>query len=162
MHNRVIPALLCAAAAAFTCGPHPQSSVQSVAIAATPRPRPAATSKTTDPATGLASTLNVRVEKEVTFTLHVTNSGAKLVELSFPSGQTHDFAVLDSTGREVWRWGSDRMFTQALQNRQLRSGETANYEERMPIGGRRGSHTVVATLRSNTHPVEQRLEFVIP
>ena len=158
MHNRVVPALLCAAAVFFACGPHPQGSAQNVSTAATPRARPraAATSSV------LASSLNVRVAKEVTFTLHVTNSGPKLVELSFPSGQTHDFVVTDSTGREVWRWSSDRMFTQALQNRQIPAGETVDYEVRMPVGNRRGTYTVTAMLRSDTHPVEQKVSFTLP
>ena len=164
MDSRVIPALLCAAAAAFACGPHPQGSAQSVATAATPRhgaaPAPAPAPARTPSV--LASSLNVRVADEVTFTLHVTNSSRRLVELSFPSGQTHDFVVLDSAGREVWRWSSDRMFTQSLQNKQIHAGETVDYEERMPRGGRRGTYTVVATLRSDTHPVEQRLSFTLP
>jgi hypothetical protein len=39
------------------------------------------------------------------FVLTVINSTDKLVPFSFKSGQTYDFAVVDSsTGQEVWRW----------------------------------------------------------
>jgi hypothetical protein len=158
MSNRVIPALLCAAAIAFACGPHPQGTAQSVTTAAGPAHRGSASAN----APMLASSLNVRVANEVTFTLHVTNSGSKLLELNFPSGQTHDFVVRDSAGREVWRWSGDRMFTQSLQNKQIAVGETVNYEERMPVRQLRGTYTVVATLQSSNHPVEQRLTFTLP
>ena len=159
MNNRVIPALLCAAAIAFACGPHPQGTAQSLTTAsATPKRR----ARTAKPAPVITSTLETRVGDDVTFSLHVTNGGPKLVEVTFPSGQTHDFQVLDAGGREVWRWSRDRMFTQSLQNKQIPSGETVDYEEQMPRGDLHGVFTVVATLRSSTHAVEQRASFTLP
>ena len=98
MPNRVIPALLCAAAIAFACGPHARGSAHSVATAAAPQPHSRTPAKDRPV---LATSLNVRVADEVAFTMHLTNSGPKLLELTFPSGQTHDFAVLDPAGREV-------------------------------------------------------------
>jgi hypothetical protein len=50
----------------------------------------------------IAATLDVKVGEEVKFTFHVTNSLPSA--LSFASrGQTHELAVLDAQGREVWR-----------------------------------------------------------
>jgi hypothetical protein len=159
MNNRVIPALLCAAAIAFACGPHPQGTAQSVTTAsATPKRR----ARTAKPAPVITSSVDAKVGDDVAFVLHVTNSGPKLLEVNFASGQTHDFSVLDASGREVWRWSSDRMFTQSLQNKQIPAGETVDYEERMPRGDLHGSYTVVATLQSSTHPVEQRTSFTLP
>ena len=60
----------------------------------------------------------------MSLSLHVTNVADHSLELDFPNGQTHDFVVFDSAGREVWRWSTGRMFTQALQNKLLSSSET--------------------------------------
>jgi hypothetical protein len=158
MNNRVIPALLCAAAIAFACGPHPQGTAQSL-TAAVRRPAGRATAAK---APVITSSLETRVADRVTFTFNVTNAGAKLVELSFPSGQSYDFTVVDATGHEVWRWSDDRMFTQSLTNRQLSARETATFAEAMPAGGLHGTYTVVARLESSTHPVEQRQDFTLP
>lgn len=159
MNNRVIPALLCAAVLAFACGPHPHGTAQGVTTAAASLHRGGSGA---NHAPMIVSSLDARVADRVSFTLDVTNRGSKLVELTFPSGQTHDFSVVDSTGREVWRWSRDRMFTQSLQNRQLAATETATYAEEMPLGELHGTFTVVASLRSATHPVEERRSFTLP
>lgn len=112
----------------------------------------------------LASALDVAVgrTKTVRFQLHVTNRADRNLELMFPSGQTHEFAVTDETGHEVWRWSEGRMFTQALQSKLLAGAETATYTETWQPGTRTGRFTVVATLRSTSHTVRQTTEFVIP
>lgn len=110
----------------------------------------------------IGSSLHVRVADAVTFTLHLTNTGSRLIEVSFPSGQTHDVAVLDPEGREVWRWSEGRMFTQSLQTRQIPAGATVDYGADMPRGELHGTYTAVVTLRSNTHPTEQRETFTLP
>ena len=91
--------------------------------------------------------------------LDLTNATKKNLELEFPSGQEYDFAVLDSTGREVYRWGKERMFTQSLQNRVLDGGETRRYEERADKALPNGSYVAVATLRSSNYPVQERVNF---
>jgi hypothetical protein len=158
MNNRIIPALLCAAAIAFACGPHPQGTAQSLTAAV---PRPAGRTKAAK-APVITSSLDARVADRVTFTFNVTNAGSKLVELTFPSGQRYEFTVLDAEGREVWRWSEDRMFTQSLTNRQLSARETATFAEAMPAGDLHGTYTVVARLESSTHPIEQRQLFTLP
>ena len=110
----------------------------------------------------LASSLRVTVDQGVNLALHVTNKSGKRIELRFPSGQTHDFAILDAQGDEVWRWSEGRMFTQALQTRQLGDGETITYQDRWSGAALRGRYTVVATLNSVNHPVEARVEFTAP
>ena len=77
----------------------------------------------------------------------------------FPDGQTHDFAVLDSAGREVYRWGDGRMFTQSLQNRTIEDGETLRIAEHATPSLPQGSYVAVATLRSTNFPVEERVAF---
>lgn len=111
--------------------------------------------------TAVASSLDVRVTDRVQFALRVVNEGDKKVELNFPSGMTHDIAVLDETGKQVWRWSDGRLFTAAYQNKVLRSDDTLSFSEawRSPTPGR---YTAVARLVSNNYPMEQRVEFAIP
>ena len=171
MLSRIAVPVLCAAAIVFACAPRPhaaQSKAANVSLAtrgtlpvAAPKKKPKPDEIAREP---LASSLNVAITraKEVRFALHVTNRADKNVELMFPSGQTHEFAVQDSIGREVWRWSEGRMFTQALQSKLLVGEETTTYAESWQPGTRSGRYTVIATLRSSSHTVEQRTDFIVP
>ena len=108
----------------------------------------------------LKSAFIVRAEaRAIHFSLDLTNSTKKHLELEFPSGQEYDFAVMDSSGREVYRWGKERMFTQSLQNRLLDGGETKRYEETADKALPNGSYVAIATLRSSNFPVQERVPF---
>jgi hypothetical protein len=159
MTSRLVIWFLCAGALAVACGPHARHN-ESAASTTDARPTPARTGP--DDGRVLAASANVAVHDGVQFTLHVTNLSDHAIELNFPSGQTHDFVVVDSVGREVWRWSDGRMFTQALQNKLLDSKETVTYEERWPGKGRKGHFTAVALLKSSNHPVEERIAFTMP
>ncbi len=110
----------------------------------------------------LATTLDVSVADGVALALHVTNKSDSKVEIRFPSGQTHEFLILDASGGEVWRWSADRMFTQALQTRLLDSDETLTVEGRWDPGTHAGKFTAVAKLTSTTHQVDKQVEFTLP
>lgn len=109
----------------------------------------------------LAAALEVKVEDGVRFALRITNNTPSKLELLFPSGQTHDFAVFDSAGKEVWRWSEGRMFTQVLQNRILESSGTlaidANWRGTVPPG----RYVAIASLLSENRPREERVEFEV-
>jgi hypothetical protein len=146
--------LLCAGAVVLACGPRAQNAVSS---------SPADSALVTTPGGGvIASSLDVAVGSEVRLTLHITNTTDQPLELRFPSGQTHDFAVVDSTGRELWRWSAERMFTQALQTRIVGAGQSVNYEERWNPGGATGELTAIGQLTSTNHPLVKRVEFSLP
>jgi hypothetical protein len=165
MPTQYVVPLLCVAAIVFACaGPHRGSAelAASAASAAQHMQRQKGRSPAEQQTTPLASSLEVTVEDGVRLALRVTNKTDKQLELNFPSGQIYDFAVVDSAGRELWRWSADRMFTQSLQNRLLDAGETVTYEERWPTSGARGAFVAVATLRSSDHPLESRVEFTLP
>jgi hypothetical protein len=168
MNTRLIISLLCAGALAFACGPRSRSEAPSaLATAQLVRATPAAEHPRRHDAVGvktdvkLASHLKVNVAKdEVQFALDVKNVGGKHAELDFPSGQSYDIVVVDTVGREVWRWAKGRMFTQSVQNKQLGGGESMQIAESWtPKPGR---YTAVATLISTNYPVEQRADFVVP
>ena len=110
--------------------------------------------------TAVASSLDVRVDDGVHFALHVINAGDRKIELNFPSGMTHDIAVLDERGKQVWRWSDGRLFTAAYTNKVLRSDDTLSFAEswHAPAPGR---YTAVARLVSNNYPQEQRVAFAV-
>jgi hypothetical protein len=151
MLSRITVPLLAAAVVIFACGPRNQPS----AVAA----RPAVSADSTVYADVVVDApVGARA---VRFTLAVSNATGKRVELTFPSGQTHDFVVLDATGREVWRWSDGRMFTQLMQNRLLEARDVITWEQRWPTPPGSGRYTLVALLRSDSHPVEKRVEFSV-
>jgi hypothetical protein len=165
VRNLLIP-LLCIGAVAFACGPrsHSEASLVSMSIAEAVRPTPGPQQprpkRKDQSVTKITPSFAVQVDRNtLRFSLDVTNVGKKNVELSFPDGQTHDFVVLDSIGREVYRWGADRMFTQSVQNRTIDSGETLHISEHATPALPLGSYVAVATLRSSNFPMHERVAF---
>jgi hypothetical protein len=155
MNTRLIASILCVGAIAIALVPNSQTEAM------------ATNDRTRNQDGEITSSLNVAATSgEVRFAFHVANVGSRKLEVTFPSGQTFDIVVFDSSGREVWRWGSGRMFTQALQARPLSSGDTIDIEEKWTAGGARqlaaGRYVAVATLMSENYPVENRVEFVLP
>jgi hypothetical protein len=119
----------------------------------------------------VAGTLEARVEEPrthehtaaaVRLALHVTNTDDGAVELRFPNGQLCDFAVLDASGHELWRWSTGRMFTQTLQTRRLDAHEALTLAAAWAPEGRTGRFTAVATLRTSADPTQYHLDFTIP
>ncbi len=174
MNTRFLIPLLLAGAVALACGSQSHADAtkpadKSVRQAGTPTVlmAAAAPSEQVEKHAGtpaavapLKSAFVVRAEaRAIHFSLNLTNATKKHVELEFPSGQEYDFAVLDSAGREVYRWGKERMFTQSLQNRMLDGGETRRYEESVDKALPNGSYVAVATLRSSNFPVQERVPF---
>lgn len=64
----------------------------------------------------------------VDLALTVTNAGDDPVTLSFRTGQRVDFvARAAGGGKQVWRYGEGRMFTQVLGSETLDPGESTTY-----------------------------------
>lgn len=95
------------------------------------------------------------------FALNLTNEGRKHVELTFPDGQQYDFSIKDSAGREVYRWGSGRMFTQSVQNKLIDGASTMRIDERAEMTLPRGTYVAVATLRSSNYPLRESSTFAV-
>lgn len=146
MLSRIIVPLLAAAVLVFACGPRTPNPV------ATARPHSSVER-------GVTSHVMVDTTRgEVRFAIEVSNESRKNVELDFADGRTHDFVVLDSAGREVWRWSAGRMFTQGMQNRLLEAHDAVVYAERWTPPAK-GQYTLVAQLHSENYPVQQRVAF---
>jgi len=164
VRNLLIP-LLCLGAVAFACGPrsHSEASLVSVSIAKPVGAPIVKKAPKKEQQVLVAPSFTVSVEhKSIRFALDIANPTKKDVELTFPDGQTHDFVVLDSVGREVYRWGAERMFTQSVQNRTIDGGETMHISETATLDVPPGSYVAVATLRSTNFPVQERAPFQVP
>lgn len=164
MDSRLFIPLLLAGAVALACGSRSHPEAVGVATAA---PTMTATVKPVvhrraEPAasTEIKSAFAVSASPNALhFALNVTNPGKKGIELTFPSGQQYDFIVRDSAGREVYRWGKGRMFTQSRQNNVIDGGETKRFEEHASTTLPPGTYVAVATLRSSNYPVQERVAF---
>ena len=158
MKTRVIATLITCGLVAFACGPRTRSSESTKSVTVRHKRAPLSAP--------LVAKLGIDVgdsaDREVKFDLAVTNASAKGVEIDFPTAMTHDFAVLDSTGTEVWRWSTTRMFTSALLTKPLGVDDAHVYEEGWTPENAHGRYTVVATLASSNYPLEQRAEFTLP
>jgi hypothetical protein len=173
MNTRLIIPLLIAGALAFACGPrsHSEPGAVSTASALTSIGAPRVTAKPAEHSRRSANApkepkldaqLNVTVvANDVHLALNVSNVGGKYVELSFPNGRSHDFVVVDSSGRHVWQWSNGRMFTQGVQNKQLGAGDAMKLEGEWAKTAAPGRYTAIATLNSTNYPVERRIEFVV-
>jgi hypothetical protein len=154
MKGRIIFGLMCAAVLAFACGPRPSTGE---AIRSAHAMRAHAASPNGPP---LLGSLEVKVKNGVAMDFRVVNAGSKRLEVNFPNGQTHDLVVLDSLGREVWRWSTGRMFTQTLQNKVLHASDALDYDAEWR-NAPAGTYTAIATLASENFPVEERAQFVV-
>jgi hypothetical protein len=171
MTSRSLIPFLLVAAVVFACGPRVQSETSSkkdsAIVAQSGSPAPLATITQRRPAIdakgSVEAQLYVRVtESSVRLAMHVVNKGKRRVELTFPNGQTYDFAIHDSLGREVWRWGKGRMFTQTLRNKLLAGGESLDVEETLEDAALQpGRYIARGTLTSANYPLVQQTEFTI-
>lgn len=168
MNTRLAISLLIAGALAFACGPRSHSEAPAALASAIPvntsaSPAPEKIIRRTAPhgAPKVEPHFAVQVgQRNVEFALDVTNKGAKHIELDFVNGQAYDFTVVDSLGREVWKWSTGHLFTQGVQNKQLSTGESMQARETWKRAAP-GRYTAIATLRSANFPVEERADFVV-
>ncbi len=165
MNSRLLITLLCAGAVALACGSlsRNDNAAQAASSTGTVRHSTARKARSADTvAAKVSGQLAVNIEPHaLRFALDLTNESKKHVELSFPNGQQYDFAVLDSVGREVYRWGAGRMFTQSVQNKLIDGGKTMRIDERIETTLPQGRYVAVATLRSTNYPITQRSEFAV-
>ena len=172
MSSRFLIPALCLGAIALACGPraHNEASapkkdgtVAQAGSEMTPTPPSPAKREGREKKPAIAAQLYVRAnDSSIRLALHVVNTSKKRVELTFPSGQTYDFVIVDTLGREVWRWGNGRMFTQALRNKLLASGEAMDLEETWkdaPLAP--GRYTAKAMLTSENYPIVEETEFTV-
>ena len=116
----------------------------------------------TEPADGpLRASLQAQVGPQVLLALRVTNVSASPETVHFNSGQQVEFKVAEPSGRIVWSWMADKLFTAALTSRVIAPGETVVYTgEWSPVG--RGSFVARGELTSSSHVAEASAAFTLP
>lgn len=158
MNSRLVITLLCAGAVALACGRFTRNDTPAAQAQTTARTE--ATVAAVKEAPKLNSNFALRIEpRALNFAFVVTNERKKQVELAFPNGQEYDFAVLDSVGREVYRWGKGRMFTQSVRNATIDGKDTLRIAERVVTTLPQGKYVAIATLRSSNFPIKQVSAF---
>lgn len=165
MRGSHIVGLVATIGIAYACGTqsHPFSMATAAAATNGGVMTSAAAPRHQSAATALESTMDVTVNGEdVHFVLHVINTTSKKLELTFPSGQTHDIAVMDAAGSEVWRWSTGQMFTQELRNQPLDPQGALTYSVHWRRPRAHGPLTAIATLTSSNYPLESRAGFALP
>ncbi len=176
MKTRALITLLCAGAAGLVWSPRAHSEASYPALQTrgrvpqdtgvkqqgrTAKPPPRRGRRKMDGK--LVPSLNVmRVGDQVRFSFNVANAGTRRVEVKFPNGQTHDIVVLDSTGRELWRWADGRMFTEARRYRTIGGGDSLVLQDGWDRPSATGKLVAVAVLKSTNYPIEHRVEFTLP
>lgn len=150
MDKRLAIALLVVASIVYACSPRSHAAERTARHASE---QPMTTN-------GIEARVDVTTAPIVTFMLELTNRSGKVMELQFPSAQTHDFSVLNAAGQRVWQWSADRMFTQVISTETLGKNAQLTYSEEWR-DAKPGAYTLVATTTSNTHPIEERIGFTV-
>ena len=65
-----------------------------------------------------------RVGEVLSFSLEISNTQDKTLKLFFPTSKIYDFAVYDESGKEVYRWSRNKLFTQVITRIVLKPKET--------------------------------------
>jgi len=111
----------------------------------------------------LSTSLEVKPGADsVGFTLHVTNAATRPITLEFATGQRYDFEVRELDGRQVWRWGADRMFTESLGKETLSPGASVAYTAEWRTAGRSGSFLAIGRVTTSSRAIEQQVTFELP
>ncbi|RTR37954.1 proteinase inhibitor [Shewanella canadensis] len=71
----------------------------------------------------LTGELQVTPDDGLSVLLSITNNQAYGVLIQYRSGMTADLQILDPQGEKVWAWSDDMMFTQALRDTSIASGQ---------------------------------------
>jgi Intracellular proteinase inhibitor len=88
----------------------------------------------------------------VTWVLKVENRGPAAVTLRFSSGKDGDVALLQS-GREVYRWSANRLFSQAIRQVPLEPGDSRSFKlQERTLGVAAGDYDLVAGLAADPSP----------
>jgi len=88
--------------------------------------------------------------QQMNIALRLTNGGHSEVVLVFPTSQTFDFQVLEESGREVYKWSSERFFLAAITTVTLKPGETLERSLTWAIDLEPGSYLVIGMTTSFT------------
>jgi hypothetical protein len=94
----------------------------------------------------------LKTGQAVTWTLDLQNQGREAVTLRFSSGKDGDVALRQGS-REVYRWSTNRLFSQALREVPLPAGATHSVKlEERALGVPAGAYELVAEMAADPSP----------
>ncbi len=70
----------------------------------------------------------------LTMKVSITNVSDKPIVFNHSSGQKFDFTLLDSNGKELYRWSDGRFFTMMLTSTTIEAGKTVEFSELLEQG----------------------------
>lgn len=80
----------------------------------------------------LTGELQVMANNGLSVLLSITNNQTYGVLIQYRSGMTADLQIMDPQGEKVWAWSDDMMFTQALRDTSIASGQTIKAQFTVP------------------------------
>ncbi len=80
----------------------------------------------------LTGELQVTPDNGLSVLLSITNNQAYGVLIQYRSGMTADIQIRDPQGEKVWAWSDDMMFTQALRDTSIASGQMIKQQFTVP------------------------------
>lgn len=134
MKNRKAMCMLLALVMAFACAvPAAQAAGSSLAVPE-----------------GRVSVLPDVVVTSNSIEMYVTiaNRTGKAVSIRYPSGQTYDFQLFDSSGKTLYTWSADKSFIAAERTQTLRAGEIVTYKETLSGSAYKSIKSKIDTFRA--------------
>ncbi|MBM7554069.1 BsuPI-related putative proteinase inhibitor [Thalassobacillus pellis] len=98
-------------------------------------------------------------DQKVIFDFSLKNTGDKPYKLGFTSGQKYEIIVRDQDGGTVYVFSEGKMFTQALEEKQLKPGESLSFTETWEGEKKPGEYTAEVTMQLasiNDMPIEAK------
>jgi len=91
-----------------------------------------------------------KVDELVSFSLEISNTQDKTLKLFFPTSKIYDFTVYDESGKEVYRWSGNKLFTQVVTRVILKPKEVRKFnlewEQKVGFGDKAkpGKYQIIA------------------
>ncbi|MGH8104483.1 MAG: BsuPI-related putative proteinase inhibitor [bacterium] len=91
-----------------------------------------------------------------------SNFGGQPITLHFISGQRYDFIIKDQSGKAVYQWSADKMFTMALGSVKLEGvRKSLTYRETFKGKLAPGRYTLTGKITSRDYPMEASLTILV-
>lgn len=91
-----------------------------------------------------------KVGELIFFSLEISNIQDKTLKLFFPTTKIYDFTVYDESGKEVYRWSGNKLFTQVVTRVILKPKEVREFnvewEQKVGFGDKAkpGKYQIIA------------------
>lgn len=90
-------------------------------------------------------------DQTVLFDIKIKNIGEKDYTVTFPSGQYFEIIVKDEDNEEVYKYSEGKMFTQAVETKEIKAGEQLSLHDEWAVneGIKSGTYTAIVNVRAS-------------